>query len=91
MRPAWAELAKRGAVGRNVMSFAFSSAEAAHKECQRLPTSEEYERIKAVEHALENLRDAIARAPFLDSAHRYGISLANNESAKELTLPPHDI
>jgi hypothetical protein len=73
MRAAWDELAKEKygvEDGRNIMSFAFSSAEAAHKECRRLPTTDEKERIAAVEVAIEKLRDAIAKAPspLFDSA-----------------------
>lgn len=70
MRPAWNELVKHGAIdGRNVMSFTLQAVEDAHKECRRLPTDDENKRIKDVVEALDKLREAIARAPFLDSAH----------------------
>lgn len=70
MRPAWAELVKHGATdGRHVMSFVFQAVEDAHNECRRLPTDDEKKRIEAVVIALDKLRTAIARAPFLDSAH----------------------
>lgn len=70
MRPAWNEVLKHGANdGRNIMSFTFQAVEDAHKECRRLPTGEETERLDDVVRALGKLRDAIARAPFLDSAH----------------------
>ncbi len=70
MRPAWNELVKHGVTdGQNVMGFIFQAFEAAHKECRRLPTDDENKRIKVVVEALDKLREAIARAPFLDSAH----------------------
>lgn len=70
MRTAWDELAKHGATdGRHAMSFTFQAAEDAHQECRRLPTDDEKKRIEAVVKALDKLRTAIARAPFLDNAH----------------------
>lgn len=70
MQTAWRELAKHGATdGRHVMSFTFQAVEDAHNECRRLPTDDEKKRIEAVVKALDKLRTAIARAPFLDSAH----------------------
>lgn len=72
MKPAWNELVKHG-VGQNVIGFIFQAFEAAHKECRRLPTDDENKRIKDVVEALDKLREAIARAPFLDSAHIIGI------------------
>jgi hypothetical protein len=68
MLPAWDELAKHGATdGRHVLSFVIDAAEHAHRECLRLTTSEEYERIADLTKALDKLREAIDRAPFLDA------------------------
>jgi hypothetical protein len=70
MKSAWDELAKHGATdGRHVMSFVFQSVENANNECRRLPSDDEKKRIAGLTKALDKLRAAIARAPFLDSAH----------------------
>ncbi|MFZ5574471.1 MAG: hypothetical protein ACOY5S_04605 [Pseudomonadota bacterium] len=70
MARAWHELARhRVPDGRHVMSLTFQSFEDAHRECRRLPSTDEAERIDAVVKAVRQLRDAIARAPFLDNAH----------------------
>lgn len=68
MKPAWNEMVKHG-VGQNVIGFVFQAFEAAHKECRRPPTDDENKRIADVVEALDKLREAIARAPFLDHAH----------------------
>jgi hypothetical protein len=70
MLPAWDELAEHGAIdGRHVLSFAIDAAEHAHSECLCLTTSEESERIADLTKALDALREAIDRAPFLDATH----------------------
>lgn len=70
MLPAWDELATHGATdGRHVLSFVIDAAEHAHRECLRLSTSEEAARIADVTRALDTLREAIDRAPFLDATH----------------------
>src|SRR5512139_923212 len=70
MLPAWDELATHGATdGRHILSFVIDAAEHAHSECLRFATSEESERIAEVRKALDTLREAIDRAPFLDAAH----------------------
>lgn len=70
MLPAWEELAAHGATdGRHVLSFAIDAAEHAHRECLCLTPSEEAARIADVTSALDTLRDAIDRAPFLDPTH----------------------
>lgn len=70
MLPAWNELATHGATdGRHVLSFAIDAAEHAHTECVCLTTSEETARIADVTKALDTLREAIERAPFLDPTH----------------------
>ena len=68
MTPAWNELTKYGADGVKVIHLIFQAVEAAQEECHRLPATEEQGRIDAVVRSLDNLREAIARAPFLDSA-----------------------
>lgn len=66
MLPAWDELAKYGATdGRHILSFVIDAAEHAHGECLGLTASEEAERIADVTNALDKLREAIDRAPFL--------------------------
>jgi hypothetical protein len=68
--PAWDELAKHGATdGRHILSFVIDAAEHAHGECLRLATAEESERIADLIRALDTLREAIDRAPFLDDTH----------------------
>src|SRR5512139_133364 len=68
--PAWDELATHGATdGRHILSFVIDAAEHAHSECLRLTTSEESERIADLTKALDTLREAIDRAPFLDATH----------------------
>jgi len=70
MLPAWEELATHGATdGRHVLSFVIDAAERAHRECLCLTTSEEAARIGDVTKALDALREAIDRAPFLDATH----------------------
>lgn len=68
MLPAWDELAQHGAAdGRHILSFVIDAAEHAHGECLGLTASEEAERIADVTNALDTLREAIDRAPFLDA------------------------
>jgi hypothetical protein len=70
MQPAWDELATHGATdGRHILSFVIDAAEHAHGECLRLTTGEESERVADVTKALDKLREAIDRAPFLDATH----------------------
>lgn len=70
MLPAWNELATHGATdGRHVLSFVIDAAEHAHRECVCLTSSEEASRIADVTKALDKLREAIDRAPFLDATH----------------------
>ncbi len=74
MLPAWEELATHGATdGRHVLSFVIDAAEHAHRECLCLTTSEEAARIADVTKALDALREAIDRAPFLHPTHFFDL------------------
>ena len=93
MRPAWRELTKRGARYQDVIHFITSSFEDAESECNRLTTTEENERIAAVMQAVDNLRVAIARAPFLDRTFSVEIDEAwwETENDKWWEKPPETV
>ena len=74
MLPAWDELATHGATdGRHILSYVIDAAERAHGECLGLTTSEESGRIADVTQALDQLREAIERAPFLEATRFFDL------------------